>query len=323
MMAMDNLYVDAKAFKFLLKLLSFPNYRAPLSKIKPTPKMKAAERNKICGELCDRQWVACSEEINKIMISDRGKYLIKNQTQENLNSDELQVLQASLTDWISPGKTGIGPEVRSETIDSLVNRDLLKIETEVKEVWLTESGKLFLVKDYNPHRHSGNLSFKMLADYLQLIREFKQPAVDIENVIEKPSQSSDRVQSFAQTKSPSPSEQYILQAIRELDFHLGNMTQIKQSHPSDEEILQIIQELDHDLRTENYLPIFHLRERLQSSESREIIDQALYRLQAQNKIQLKSLEEVLHYNPEYFEASIPQKTGWALFFIVLNPEKNQ
>lgn len=317
--------MDAKAFKFLLKLLSFPNYRAPLSQIKPTPKTKACERNKICRELRDRQWVACSEEIRTLTISDRGKSLINNQTQESLTSDELKVLQASLKDWISPGKIGIPPEGRSEMIENLVNRDLLKIETEVKEVWLTDLGKSFLVKEYNPHRHSGNLSFKMLADYLQLMREFQHPVSRAETVREKPI-NSDTVQSFAPAESLSPSEQYILQTIRELDFYLGNMgpvSQMKPTYPSDEEILQLIQELDRDLRTDNYLPIFHLRERLQVSESREIIDQALYRLQAQNKIKLKSLEEVLHYSPEYFEASIPQKAGWSLFFIVLNPEKNR
>jgi hypothetical protein len=84
----------------------------------------------------------------------------------------------------------------------------------------------------------------------------------------------------------------------------------------DEEILQVIQDLDRQLGTENYLPIFHLREKLQPPMSREELDQALYRLEKQEKIELSSLQEVRAYTSEQIDAGIAQDIGGPLFFII-------
>ncbi len=62
-------------------------------------------------------------------------------------------------------------------------------------------------------------------------------------------------------------------------------------HLTDEDILQTIQKLDKEIGTENYLPIFHLRQKLQPPLSRDELDQALYRLQRTDKIELSSLLE--------------------------------
>jgi len=55
------------------------------------------------------------------------------------------------------------------------------------------------------------------------------------------------------------------------------------------------------MNTENYLPIFHLRQR--TSLSREKLDQALYRLQQNDQIELSSLQHVT-YTPEQIDAGI-------------------
>lgn len=101
--------------------------------------------------------------------------------------------------------------------------------------------------------------------------------------------------------------------------------QEKQSHQkktetvlTDGDILQTITRLDQELRTNNYLPIFHLRRQLESSLSREYLDQALYRLQEQDKIELSTLAEVKAYSPEEIKAGIPQPVGGSLFFIIVN-----
>lgn len=317
--------MDANAVKFLLNLLSFPNYRAPLKEVKPTPKMKAATRNKICRELGDRQLVAYSQQIKTIRISRQGRTWLKStKLQGKLTSAELQVLQACLPARISPAETGLSADILENVVARLTQGNLLLVETEINQVWLTEAGQKFLIEDYDPSNQAGSLPFNMLADYLRLVRQFYQ-------------QSAPKIinQHFEQVKENSPpppnfprnislNELDILQTIRQLDMHLGSLnspsinltTEIPPKVTSDEEILATIYQLDQELGTDNYLPIFHLREKLQGSMSRSELDQALYRLQKNQKIKLKSLEEVLYYSPEYFEAAIPQDQGWALFFIV-------
>jgi hypothetical protein len=87
---------------------------------------------------------------------------------------------------------------------------------------------------------------------------------------------------------------------------------------SDEEILETIKKLDRELGTENYLPIFHLRQKLQPPLLRDDLDQALYRLQKSDKIDFSTLQEVSAYTPEQIDAGIPQNIGGQLFFIIVN-----
>ena len=88
--------------------------------------------------------------------------------------------------------------------------------------------------------------------------------------------------------------------------------------PSDRQILQTIIDLDSELNTGNYLPIFHLRDKLQSSLSRKELDNALYRLQREDELELGSLTEAVHYTPEQIKTGIPQDVGGSLFFLTVN-----
>lgn len=76
--------------------------------------------------------------------------------------------------------------------------------------------------------------------------------------------------------------------------------------------MQIIRDLDRQLGTDNYLPIFHLRQKFQPPLSREQLDQLLYRLQRNDRIDLSSLQEVSAYTPEQIDAGIPQDIGGPL-----------
>ena len=87
---------------------------------------------------------------------------------------------------------------------------------------------------------------------------------------------------------------------------------------SDEEILETIKKLDRKLGTENYLPIFHLRQKLQPPLLRDDLDQALYRLEEANQIELSTLAEPEGYSPEELDAGISQISGGSLFFITIN-----
>jgi len=95
----------------------------------------------------------------------------------------------------------------------------------------------------------------------------------------------------------------------------GKTTQKK---PTDVEILNKIKELDLEYNTDNYLPIFHLRNEFQPPLSRAELDGALYRLQAEDKIDLSTLAEVDAYTPAEINAGIPQIVGGSLFFITVN-----
>lgn len=85
--------------------------------------------------------------------------------------------------------------------------------------------------------------------------------------------------------------------------------------PSDEEVLQTIRDLERELRTDNYLPIFYLRQKLQPPLSGEELEQALYRLEAKDKIELSALVEASRYEPAQVNAGIKQRSGSPLFFI--------
>jgi hypothetical protein len=323
--------MDSKALKFLLNLLSFPNYRAPISHVKPTPKIKAAERNQICQELRDREWVACSEKIKTLKISTQGKALLKlGQVEGGLTPEEFQVLQGISAVKSSPNKIDLPESDRLNIIENLALRELLVLEKEIDEVWLTKKGQKFLIEEYDPTDQSGTITFNLLADYLRLVRQFSPPTAP--GVINTPMDVSENhlppSKVINQSANLSINELDILQTIRQLDIHLGALkdmpTEMSRRRPSDEDILQLISQLDRELGTENYLPIFHVREQLKGLFSREELDQVLYRLQANEQIQLKSLEEVIHYSPEYFDAAIPQEKAWSLFFIVSNyPSKEK
>ncbi len=87
--------------------------------------------------------------------------------------------------------------------------------------------------------------------------------------------------------------------------------------PSDADVLAWIQKLNDSLGGNNYLPIFHLRQQLQPPFSRQELDQALYRLQQQDQIELSTLQDTNPYSPEQIQAGIQQDFGNPLFFIRL------
>lgn len=283
--------MESKELKFLLKLLSFPNYRAPLSQIQPTPKMRSPERHSICRELCDRELVACREQVKKLSISPPGRSLLEiDSSQLPVTKEEVKVLQASTKGTITPGKTGLPPANRETIIQGLANRGFIKVEKEIREVWLTERGQQFLIEDYQSNSTSANITLKMLTDYLRLIRKAQGSSAAI---------------------APVP-------ASREQATPPVTPTTNLPSGLTDEDILQAIRDLDAELGTDNYVPIYKLREKLQPSLSREELDLVLYRLQRQDKIELSSLQEGMSYTPEQIAGGIRLELGGYLFFIMVN-----
>lgn len=260
--------------KFLLKLLGFPDYRAPLSKLTLNAKTSAAEREQICCQLRDRNLVNCSWEAIGLKLAPPGKALLKlDPTILPVTSLELKVMRACERGKITPAKTGVQARERQAIIQGLADRGLIELETKIKEVCLTQRGQEFLRDEYRPKGSSSGITLDMLDNYICFLRMHLQS-----------NETSSTAMSLA--------------------------TQV-----SDQEMLQTIKDLDRELGTGNYLPIFHLRQKLQPPLSRDDLDRALYRLQRNDQIELSALVHPQEYTQEQIGAGIQQRAGSQLFFI--------
>jgi predicted transcriptional regulator len=282
--------METKELKFILKLLGCPNYRTGLSSsIFDSFK---GEKNKICRDLGELEYVDYSREIATVKILPPGQALLKlDSAQLPIDDKELKVLEkiGKSSGKIAPSEikvSSLKSDERDAILKTLSERGLIAIEIKMKrlkaEVWLTERGIEVLRDEYNPEGKA-NIDFNLLGNYVRFLRKnlrFKSEQVS----------TPDHVESYSDITS----------------------------NISDEEILETIKKLDRELGTENYLPIFHLRQKLQPPLLRDDLDQALYRLQKSDKIDFSTLQEVSAYTPEQIDAGIPQNIGGQLFFLIVN-----
>lgn len=85
--------------------------------------------------------------------------------------------------------------------------------------------------------------------------------------------------------------------------------------PTEAEILDLIQLLDREIGGHNYLPLFHLRQKVQSQLSRDQLDEMLYQLQRSDQIELRAIVHTQDYTAEQLSAAIQTRSGSPLFFI--------
>ncbi|MGJ5676220.1 MAG: transcription factor RcaD [Nostochopsis sp.] len=280
--------METNELKFLLKLLGCSNYRSSLS---ASIFQSFKGKDKICKNLGDRELVDFSREIATVKILSPGQALLKLDSAElPITDKERKVLEklSKATGKISSSKiTSPKAAERDAILKTLSDRGLIEVELKIKrtkaEVWLTERGIEYLRDDYSP-KGAATISFDLLNNYLRFLR--KTLKVKPEQVFASASQSAE-----------SDVETVI--------------------NISDKEILEIIQKLDKELGTDNYLPIFHLRQKLQPPLSRDELDKALYRLQASDKIELSTLVDPTPYTPEQIDAGISQNIGGSIFFITI------
>lgn len=279
--------MDAKELKLLLRLLGYNHYKAAYSdKLKPTDKTPMSELKTLCYKLRDRGYIDFNEAITHLIIEPSGKEILKLDASTLIvTADELKVLKASAKGQIPPGKTNIPAERRQAVIQNLAERGFIKVvKKKITEVWITSQGQEHLCQEYTSNS-TATITLKMLTDYLRFMRKSFAD------------HSSSPVSSVPLKDS---SEQEVIQK------------------PDDESILELIRNLDRELQTDNYLPIFHLRERLQPPLTREELDQCLFRLQRQEYIELSSLQESMSYTIDQINAGIDQGLGRRLFFIIVN-----
>ncbi|AFW93395.1 transcription factor RcaD [Anabaena sp. 90] len=282
--------METKELKFILKLLGCPNYRTGLSS--STFDSFKSEKNKICRDLGELEYVDYSREIATVKILPPGQALLKlDSAQLPIDDKELKVLEkiGKSSGKIAPSEikvSSLKSDERDAILKILSERGLIAAEIKMKrvkaEVWLTERGIEVLRDEYNPEGKA-NIDFNLLGNYVRFLR--KNLRVKSEQV-----STPDHVESYSDITS----------------------------NISDEEILETIKKLDRELGTENYLPIFHVRQKLQPPLLRDDLDQALYRLQKSDKIDFSTLQEVSAYTPEQIDAGIPQNIGGQLFFLIVN-----
>jgi hypothetical protein len=211
-----------------------------------------------------------------------------------ISAQDLKVLEviAKASGKVAPSKITVSSVKAAERdiiLHSLGERGLVEVETGIKkqkaEVWLTQQGQEYLWDDYTGKGTNPVLSLDLLTNYLRFLRKSLHVKADEVSLPEPISTTS------------------VTSSV---------------SKPTDEEVLQLIRDLDQNLATENYLPIFHLRQKLQPPLSRDQLDQVLYRLQRSEKIGLSTLAEPRNYTPEQVNAGIPRLVGGSLFFIEMN-----
>ncbi|MEO1521697.1 MAG: hypothetical protein AAFU78_13110 [Cyanobacteria bacterium J06633_2] len=273
--------MEVVELKFLLTMLGAPpDYRVPLSTIRPTEKL--SERNRACRQLIDRGLIDCSVEILRFKASAAGQALLKHDSARlPINDTERSAIKAGLTETITPGQAlkGFSEYERQSVLASLSERGLVQSETRIQDVWLTPSGQLFLQYECDPQGNP-TISLNLLSNYLGFLRRAFTSSSETDN--------SSPIQAFRWRKS---------------------------AKPSDVDILQLIKTLDHELGTGNYLPIFYVRQSLQPPLTRDELDQALYRLQRNDMIELSSLQESAAYSSEQVDSGLKQDIGGPLFFI--------
>lgn len=279
--------METKELKFLLKLLGCANYRSAVS---ASSLKSITGRDKLCRDLGNRGLVDFSREIATVKILPAGQALLKIDTEQlPITDKELKLLEiiskSSGKIAVSSIRSSVKASDREAILESLGERGLIEVEKKLKrtkaEVWITEKGIEYLHDDYSP-KGTGTISLDLLNNYLGFMRKSLQVQAEV----------------------------YQSPPILTLEEPISQI--------SDVEILQTIQHLDRELGTDNYLPIFHLRQKLQPPLSREDLDQALYRLEKSNQLELSSLQEVSAYTPEQIDTGIPQDVGGPLFFIIVN-----
>lgn len=264
--------------KFILKLLGFEDYRAPLSKIELNSTTLEDEREEICRKLCDRGLLVCSYKISKFKIAPPGKFLLKQDSEElPLTKQERKVLQASAKGRITAKETGIPVEEQQVVIQSLADRGLVEVKPKhkkIRDVGLTERGKEYLQYEYNPSESCSVLSPELLSNYIQFLRKSFQEI------------------SPSSMKTQIVNDEKILLTIQELEHQLVTDNGVPICHLR-EKLYPLLsrEELDESL---------YRLERLEKIELSELQSANAYA-----------------FSPEQIDAGIVQEMGAPLFFVTL------
>lgn len=264
--------------KFLLTLLGCKAYRSLLG----ASCFKSFKgKSKICQDLGERGWIDYSREILSVKLLPAGKALLA------LDAESLPIDVQSLQI--------LGKIAEKSGKAALKDIRVSKIKTAEKQEILSKlADRGFVELAWQMQRQKGEVW--LTAQGLDYLREDFHPK-GLYKLI-----NLDLVGYYVEflRKAPNKASSEAVEPMADLD---------------DAGILDLIKHLDKELGTENYLPMFHLREKL--ALPRDEFDQALYRLQRAQKIELSTLQETDAYTSTQIDAGIPQIVSGPLFFISL------
>ncbi|MGI0482794.1 hypothetical protein ACN4EE_18660 [Geminocystis sp. CENA526] len=277
--------MEIQHLKILLKLLGQNNYQGKIGDIKPNTKTKIEETQKFCYKLWDSKLIHIQEKNITIKINNNGKKVLTNK--ENRNQLEINILKKCEKTKIKISEINITPASKRDLlIDKLVRENLIDIvDKKIIHGELTEAGKQYLAEEYLAEG-LGNVSLPkaLLNNYLTFIRNYFM----------------DKISSTKTITSTVEEE---------------NINPPKLITPDD--ILQTIIRLDRTVNTDNYLPIFHLRNEYKSVLSKDELNSMIFTLQKENKISLSRLVDASQYTEEEYDAGIPQSIGYPIFYLIV------
>ena len=299
--------LKAIELKFLLDLVNFDDYRSKITKIKPSSKTPASERNKACKELLSKSLVEHDIEILRFATAGPGKDLLDKDSGSlpiQLDPKELAVLNIGKKES-KPGDLGkkVPAEERQALLRNLADRGLIKAKkTAIKEVWLSAQGKQFLRNEYAA---TGNwtITAAKLGSYVKFLRESSSSSGN---------GSSNQHLPTGQPRQPRGQKPLSQPGQPGSTMPIGLQNKLDAGA-----VLQQIKQLDQLIGSDNYLPIYHLREKLQPPLTRDELDSRLYELQRSDRIELSSLHDKGDYSDRQLSAGIPQNHGRSLFFIAV------
>lgn len=317
--------MDSRELKFVLKLLGSPDYQAPIASIKPNLRTKASERDSLCRVLRDRGLVDCDEQVTRFRLAPAGRALLKLDTQRlPVSEDEITLLQAGRDGSVEVKDVPLSGDRLQAVIGRSLDRGFIKAEkTKIETVWLTQRGLDYLREEFSPSGTALELSLDHLSEYLRFLRKFQTHSPQAQTT-RSPTVSptpADMIDPFPEAQigvkaSPSTTDRPQNPTLTVSSNQVPTQNSPPQTPITGDQLYDLIAQLDREYNTNNYLPIYHLRDRLQGALDRDTLDRALYTLQRQDRIELSSLQEAAHYTAEQVNAGIPQDIGGPLFFLI-------
>lgn len=285
--------MEIQQLKILLKLLGQNKYQEKIADIKPNSQTKIEATQKLCYELYNKELIEIEERVIAIKANKKNKQLLNSNKKQDILEEK--ILKQCDDKNIKISDIKISPASKRDLlIEKLVKENLINIsDKKITHVELTEKGQQFLAEEYLTEG-LGNITLTkpLLNNYLTFIRNYY-----ITENQEKISSTKDII--------PEVKEENINQ----------NKQINKKITPDD--ILQTIIELDHTFNTDNYLPIFYLRNQYKSVLQRHELDSMIFGLQKENKISLSRLVDASQYTAEEYDAGIPQSIGYPIFYLIV------
>ena len=273
--------LEAAELTLLLKLLGCKGYRSDAMSLAPSRKTSVAQHARICLSLSEKGLIEYEQEIARFAIAPPGRTLLtldgKNML---LTPDEYKVLKACKGSMTPENLSKIPESSRQRFIRSLAERGLVKVTKQaITQVWLTAAGKAFLLHEYVPEGERAIASATLLGNYVRFLRA---------GLVGPPSKD------VIATSMQSPPDSL---------------------KPDRQALVKHIKQLDQALKTDNRLPIFHLRERLQPPLSPTELNDMLEALDRNCRLKLSPLMEPEKYTEAQVAAGIHKEDGKCLFFI--------